>query len=83
MNQSGIRFTILGIPIEIKPAFLILGVLLYSMVRAFDKTLELMVWAFLALLVHELGHALAFRRYGLFPRIEMHALGGAAIVSGG
>jgi Zn-dependent protease len=83
MNQTGVRFSILGIPVEIKPAFLILAVLLYSMVGAFDKTIELLLWAFTALMVHELGHALAFRRFGLFPRIELHMLGGAAIVTAG
>ncbi|MEM9399076.1 MAG: site-2 protease family protein [Verrucomicrobiota bacterium] len=35
-----------------------------------------MVVIFISILVHELGHALAAKRYGGVPRIELHGLGG-------
>jgi Zn-dependent protease len=34
---------------------------------------------FVSILVHELGHALAFRRYGAAPYIVLYSLGGLAI----
>ncbi|MEM7372864.1 MAG: site-2 protease family protein [Bacteroidota bacterium] len=83
MNMNGLRFTLLGFPVEIKPTFLILTVLLYSWQGTFEGALELTVWAFIALLAHEIGHALAFRRFGIPARVELYMLGGLAIPMGG
>lgn len=70
-------FSIGKIPIKIQPAFFLLAGLL-----AIDRLAQphlLLFWmaiVLLSVLVHELGHALAFRRLGFTPSIELHAMGG-------
>lgn len=83
MNMNGLRFTLFGFPVEIKPMFLILTILMWTWQGTLEGAIELTVWAGIALLAHELGHALAFRRYGIPSKIELHMLGGMAIPMGG
>lgn len=69
---------ILGIPVRIEPSFLLISV----MVGAFGGTvmgmITWMVVSFVAILVHELGHALVMRAYGFEPYIVLHGFGGLA-----
>ena len=46
-------------------------------------TVLFMIAGFLSILVHELGHAFAGRKYGANPEIKLHAIGGVAILNGG
>lgn len=69
-------FRLGGIPITIQPIFF--GVILLLGLGAFDGVL-LATWvliAFVSVLVHELGHAVAFRAYGQHPTVTLHAIGG-------
>jgi stage IV sporulation protein FB len=68
--------TIAGIPVRVQPAFFILivllGLVLYPPVYA-------ATWVGIAtasVLIHELGHAVAFRFFGLRPSITLNAMGG-------
>jgi len=45
-------------------------------------TITFMVAGFISILVHELGHALMMQKYGRFPQIILHGMGGVAISSG-
>ena len=78
MNNQGLSFNLFGIPTEIKGGFLFLGLFLYTWVNDVGAAVELTIWAGIALLLHELGHAWALKRYHLPPRIELHMLGGMA-----
>lgn len=70
-------FRFFGIPVVVAPAFLILvGLLGLDRVQQPKFFLELSAAAFLSVLWHELGHAWAFRRFGLSPAIELHGMGG-------
>lgn len=71
-----LNLRLFGIPVSIKPTFLILGLLFYGWTSHIGIAAELVAWAFLAILLHELGHAWAFRRYGISPAIELYMLGG-------
>ena len=71
-----LNLRLFGIPVNIKPTFLILGLLFFGWTRDVGIAAELVAWAFLAILLHELGHAWAFRRYGISPAIELYMLGG-------
>jgi membrane-associated protease RseP (regulator of RpoE activity) len=77
-TRYDLRFSIGGIPIRIHPLFWLLALLIGSS----GDILLLPVWVaaiFVGILVHELGHALAFRRYGQRSRILIHFMGGLTI----
>jgi len=73
------HFHVAGFPVRIRPLFF-LAVLATGWGLAHDVA-QLALWTvvvFVSILAHELGHALAFRRYGSPARIELHGLGGTA-----
>lgn len=76
-----LRFRTLGFPTRVHPAFWLVSVLMSWEVTQIDPML-LVVWIaalFLSILIHELGHALAFRRFGSPSEIVLHGFGGLAI----
>lgn len=78
------HFHIGRIPVRIEPAFIvviaILGLDPYDLrpVRIFSWLAVVTV----SVLVHELGHAVAFRAYGLSPRITLQGFGGLTSAEG-
>lgn len=75
-----LHFDLLGFRVRIHPLFWVIGILLG---RPFESPpAELFMWlavVLVSILVHELGHALAFRRFGLDAHIVLWTLGGLAI----
>ena len=69
-------FRIAGIPVRVELAFfVIIGVL----GLAYAEPLLILTGigiAFVSVLLHELGHAVAFRAFGSQPRITLHGFGG-------
>ena len=79
-KSTAITFWILGFPVTIGLAFPIFLVILGVISEL--SGIELVIWvAFgtFAILVHELAHALMFRRFGLESSIQFWGLGGLAI----
>ncbi|HSO11633.1 MAG TPA: hypothetical protein VLT51_04610, partial [Anaerolineales bacterium] len=77
-TQYDLRFSIAGIPVRVHPLFWLIALLLGSS----GALVEIPIWilvVFVSILVHELGHALAFRRYGIQSHIVLHAMGGLTI----
>ena len=79
-----LEFSFLGFPVRVHPAFFIMPVLLGQGLIARDVNTGvglLIVTAifFVSILIHELGHALAFRYYGIPSRIVLYWMGGLAI----
>ncbi len=90
-----LNFEILGFRVRISPFFwlvaVVLGLDLSRGVNSLFKALELaspgapvllLIWMaaiFLSILVHELGHALAFNYFGTNSRIVLYHFGGLAI----
>ncbi len=88
-----LEFRVLGFPVRIAWTFwLMAAVIGYNVALSIDDLFRaagspgllplLLVWAgcvFLSLLVHELGHALAFRRCGIESSIVLYHFGGLAI----
>ncbi len=78
-----LRFAVFGIPVRVHPLFW-LAALVTGMPDLNDQDFQLSMLAawvaafFLAILVHELGHALAMRIAGYRPWITLHGLGGMA-----
>ena len=80
-----LRFQFLGIAIRIHPGFWAICVFLgFSMRMSTPITLIVFsVAVFLSLLIHEMGHALAFRRCGIRAHIVLYHMGGVAVPTSG
>lgn len=77
-TRYDLRFSIAGIPVSVHPLFWLIALLLGST----GDILLVPIWVaviFVSILVHELGHALAFRRYGQRSQIVLHFAGGLTI----
>jgi len=81
MSKSvGITLGVAGIPVTIGPWILVglLGLGVLSGLTA-EFLAEWIVLGFIALLLHELGHAVAFRRFGVGSSIDFWFLGGFTV----
>jgi len=79
-----LRFQFLGIAIRIHPGFWAICVFLGFSMRM-STPIYLFVFSvavFLSLLIHEMGHALAFRRCGIRAHIVLYHFGGLAVPTG-
>jgi Zn-dependent protease len=77
-TRYDLRFSVAGIPITVHPLFWLIALLFGSS----GDMLLLPVWVaviFVSILVHELGHALAFRQHGQKSQIVLHFAGGLTI----
>jgi Zn-dependent protease len=85
-----LHFRLLGIPVRISPFFWVASFLLgWGLVQSFagpGKDLSmgagLCIWTvavLISILVHEFGHALAFRRYGVDADVILYHFGGLAV----
>jgi Zn-dependent protease len=77
-TRYDLRFTIAGIPVRVHPLFWLITLLL----GASGNLILIPIWLlviFVSILVHELGHAFAFRRYGQRSHIVLHFAGGLTI----
>jgi Zn-dependent protease len=76
-----LRFRLLGFPVRVHPWFWLGSVLLGA--NTLDLGIQyLAIWVvivFVSILVHEMGHALAFRRFGADAEIILYAFGGLAV----
>lgn len=77
-TQADLNFSLFGIPVRVHPFFWVIGVLLGEIQTELAPILIRVAAFFLAILVHELGHALVIRAYGFRPWITLHGLGGLA-----
>ena len=70
-------FRVSGIPVRVEPIHIaLLGLLAWASGHTGVLIVVFMVVAGLSVLVHELGHALAFRSFGAQPRITLSGFGG-------
>lgn len=71
-----LRFTLFGIPVTIRPSFLLIAALLGFSTRQIAFVVAWVGVLFVSILVHELGHALTARRFGSDVAIELNGIGG-------
>lgn len=75
-TQLDLNFSVAGIPVRVHPLFWLLAIVFGL------GTGQILVWVFVvffSILIHELGHAFAFRRYGQDSYIVLHLMGGLTI----
>lgn len=84
-TEFDFNFNVLGFDVRVHPGFFIISLLFgRGLVSGPDINTGVGVLMgiaifFVSILVHELGHTLAFRRFGLHSRIVLHWMGGLAI----
>lgn len=78
----GLGFRVAGIPVTIDPTFLLVAVMLGLGVRTGGLLVSWVVIVVGSVLLHELGHAFAFRRYGKEPSILLQGMGGLTSAAG-
>jgi Zn-dependent protease len=82
-----VRFILFGIPVQVQPFFWVTLVIIGGALDATSATDMLriglfVIAGFISILVHELGHALAARKFGAYSEITLQAFGGYAAYSG-
>ncbi len=75
-GRGEIHFVLFGFPVRVHPFFWLATLFLGSNSENLQSLLAWIAAVFVAILVHELGHALVMRAYGLRPAITLHGLGG-------
>jgi stage IV sporulation protein FB len=83
-----LRFSLFGFNVCVHPAFFILPLLIGRKLVPGDMNMGvgMVIMAgifFVSILIHELGHTLAFRYYGIHSRIVLYWMGGLAIPDNG
>jgi len=82
-TQFDVNFSLFGFPIRVTPFFWVVALVLgYNLCQ--DEPIWLLLWigaVFLSILIHELGHALAFRRYSIGAHVVLYHFGGVAVPS--
>lgn len=71
-----LQFRLFGIPIDIRPTFLLVAALLGLSANRVDLILAWVGVIFVSILIHELGHALTARSFGSAVAIELNGIGG-------
>ena len=74
-----LRFSIAGIPVRVHPLFWVIAILFGL---SSSSLIHILLWVFaifISILIHELGHAFAMRRYGQRSSIVLHGTGGLTI----
>jgi len=81
------HFSVFGVPVRVHAVFWLSAVLLGLMVhRGAGEVWAVGAWVvvmFFAILLHELGHAIAGRSFGLVPEVHLVAMGGLTSFPGG
>jgi Zn-dependent protease len=78
-TRYDLRFSIAGFPVRVHPLFWLIAILFGS---SSNSLISLLVWVvviFVSILIHELGHAFAMRRYGQDSQIILHMAGGLTV----
>jgi Zn-dependent protease len=81
-TQADLSFRLFGFPVRITPWFWLTALLLGWNGSEQGNPKLLLSWVIavlISILIHELGHALAFRRYGISAHVVLYQFGGLAI----
>lgn len=78
-TRYDLQFSVAGIPVRVHPLFWVISFLFGFSANNLLYTFLWMLVVFVSILIHELGHAFAFRRYGLRSSIILHFAGGLTV----
>lgn len=80
-----LQFNVLGFPVQVQWFFWLITVVMGGGLQAHTREdwIDVALWVavvFISILIHELGHALAARRYGNDSFIVLHGFGGVTVI---
>ena len=75
-TRFDLNFTLFGIPVRVHPLFWVMALLFGGIAGDVVGMLSWVFAVFVSILVHELGHALLFRRFGVGSSVALHLAGG-------
>jgi Zn-dependent protease len=83
-SQFDLNFRLIGIPVRVHPMFWLMSVLLGqgTLQLGFEYLLIWVACVFVSILVHEMGHVVAARLFGVEGEIVLYGFGGLAIPAG-
>lgn len=85
-SAPGLSFRLFGVPVRIDPTFLLVALFAAQRIGGPTGWTGAASWVLAILvgvLVHELGHAFAFRAFDRKPQVTLYALGGLTSARGG
>ena len=74
-----VKFTLFGFPVRIHPFFWVIAVILSQNAGGPQEMILWILAIVVSLLVHELGHACAFKLYGIYSYITLFTFGGVCV----
>lgn len=74
-----LHFSVGPFPVRVSPTFFLMGLILSGGTNDGASLIAGTLAVFLSILIHELGHCLAFARFGIASHIVLYHLGGLAI----
>ncbi len=80
-TQGDLNFVLFGFPVRVHPFFWLIALLLGLRGGDDNEPVSVLIWVaavFVSILVHELGHAFAIRRFGGQAWITLYGMGGLA-----
>ncbi len=78
-TRFDLHFSVAGIPVRVHPLFWLIAILFGSSSNSLTSLLGWVIAIFVSILIHELGHAFALRRYGQDSQIILHFAGGLTV----
>lgn len=78
-TRYDLRFSIAGIPVRVHPLFWLIALVFGSSSSSITGILTWIIAMFIAILIHELGHAFAMRTFGQGSSIVLHFAGGLTV----
>ena len=78
-NPFGFKLTLAGVPVTVAASSLVVPALIAIWFTDPLWALGAAAVVFGSVLIHELGHAMVFRAYGIRSRIVLHAMGGVTL----
>jgi membrane-associated protease RseP (regulator of RpoE activity) len=71
-----INFRLLGVPVTVRPSFLLVSALLGLAAGTVPLVFAWIAVVFVSILIHEMGHALTARGFGSEVEVELNTIGG-------
>ncbi|MCP4419657.1 MAG: hypothetical protein GY805_23855 [Chloroflexi bacterium] len=78
-TRFDLNFSIFGFPVRVHPLFWVIGILFGASSGSLEKIALWVAAIFISILIHELGHSLMMRKYGIDSYIVLYHMGGMAV----